>query len=154
MSGHQTALGTMNYGVYVVTCRSREKTNGLTVAWATQVSMNPPLLAVAVHKKWYSHELLTSSEYFIVHVLAEDQVTIGKHFGFVSGRDRNKFEGVDWELGFNDIPILKGCKTIMGCKKVQEVSTGDHTVFIGEILFSKIDESKTPQVLDNKVYFG
>jgi len=33
---HQPAIETMNYGVYVVTCRSGERINGLTIAWATQ----------------------------------------------------------------------------------------------------------------------
>jgi len=154
MSEHQTALDTMNYGVYVVTSKSGEKTNGLTVAWVTQISMNPALVAVAVHKKWYSHELLINSDHFIVHVLAEDQVELGKHFGFVSGRNKDKLEGVDWEPGFEAIPVIKGCKTVMGCKKVQEVSAGDHTIFIGEVVSSEIDESKREQVLDRKVYFG
>jgi len=42
----------------------------------------------------------------------------------------------------------------MGCKKVQEISAGDHTVFIGEVISSEIDESKRAQVLDSKVYFA
>jgi len=150
---HQPAIETMNYGVYVVTCRSGDRINGLTIAWATQVSMNPSLISIAVAKPWYSHELLKSSFNFVVHVLADDQVDLGKHFGYVSGRDKDKFEGLEWESGYEDVPVLKGCKAVIGCKKINEVSAGDHTIFIGEAEYSKVDESKTAQVLDSKVYF-
>lgn len=67
---HQPAIETMKYGVYVVTCRSGDRINGLTVAWATQVSMNPSLISIAVAKPWYSHELLKSSARAILPLLA------------------------------------------------------------------------------------
>jgi len=150
---HQKAAETMRYGVYIVTSRSGDNKNGLTIAWATQVSMNPTLVSIAISKPWYSHELLGDSEYFVVHVLAEDQVDIGKNFGYVSGRTKDKFEGMDWELGFMGVPVLKGCRAVLGCKKINEVDAGDHTVFIGEVEYSELDDSKTSQVLDPKTYF-
>ncbi len=150
---HQPAIETMKYGCYIVTCRSENKINGLTVAWATQVSMNPSLLTIAVGKPGYGHELLTEGDHFVLHVLAEDQVDVAKNFGYVSGRDKDKFEGVEWKTGYKGLPILEGCKAVIGCRKVNEVSAGDHTIFIGEAEFSEVDDSKVAQVLDPKVYF-
>jgi len=150
---HQKAVEAMRYGLYVVTCRSGDKKNGLTVAWVTQVSMNPTLVSIAVAKPWYSHELLVDSEYFVVHVLADDQVDVGKNFGYVSGRVKDKFEGMSWELGYMDVPVLKGCRAVLGCKKINEVDVGDHTLFIGKVEYSKMDDSKTSQILDPKIYF-
>jgi len=115
--------------------------------------MNPTLVSIAISKPWYSHELLVDSEYFVVHVLAEDQVDIGKNFGYVSGRTKDKFEGMDWEPGFMGVPVLKGCRAVLGCKKINEVDAGDHTVFIGEVEYSELDDSKTSQILDPKTYF-
>jgi len=31
---------------------------------------------------------------------------------------------------------------------------GDHTLFIGEVVSSHVDETKQEQVLDRKLYFG
>ena len=154
MTEHQAALDTMTYGVYICTCKVGEKTNGLTLGWVTQVSSDPTLLAIAVYKKWYSHKLLSESDYFIVHVLAKGQTEIGKHFGTTHGWDIDKFEGVEWKPGLEGIPVVQGCKAVIECKKVQEVSAGDHTIFIGEVVSSQIDETKKEQVLDRKVYFG
>lgn len=151
---HQPALETLSYGVYVTTCKSAEKANGLTLAWGAQVSLDPALVAIAVNKDWCSHDLLSKSDHFIVHVLAEDQTELGIHFGTTHGWDTDKFEGVDWEPGIDGIPIIKGCKTVMECKKVKEVEAGDHTVFIGEVVSARVDENKKEQVLDRQVYFG
>ena len=154
MSEHQAALDTLSYGVYIITCKVGERANGLTAAWATQVSGNPRLVAVAVHKKWFSHKLLSESDHFVFHVLAEDQTELGKHFGSVHGWDEDKFEGVEWEPGIDGIPVIQGCRTVMECRKAQEVHAGDHTIFIGEVMSSKVDEAKKEQVLDREVYFG
>jgi len=48
---------------------------------------------------------------------------------------------------------LKGCRAVLGCKKINEVDAGDHTVFIGEVEYSELDDSKTSQILDPKTYF-
>jgi len=154
MSENQAALDTLSYGVYVITCKAGNRTNGLTVAWATQVSGTPNLVAAAVCQKWFSHKLLSESDYFIFHVLAEEQTELGKHFGSVHGWDTDKFEEVKWEPGVDGIPVIQGCRAVMECRKVQEVPAGDHTIFIGEVLSSEIDETKKEQVLNRKTYFG
>lgn len=58
MSVSLGVLREMNTGVYVVTMGAQGRLNGLTVSWATRVSLDPPLVGVAVDKRWYSHELL------------------------------------------------------------------------------------------------
>ena len=154
MNEHQGALDTLTYGVYIATCKAGDKMNGLTLGWVSQVSVNPTLLAIAVHKPWYSHGILSQSDYFIVHVLAEDQTEIAKFFGSTHGWDTNKFEGIEWQPGVDGIPVIKGCKAVMECKKITEVPAGDHTLFIGEVISSQLDEQKKEQVLDRKLYFG
>jgi flavin reductase (DIM6/NTAB) family NADH-FMN oxidoreductase RutF len=108
MSEHQNNLRAMKHGIYVVTSQWGDKVNGLTVAWASQASLIPPMVAVAVDKRWYSHELLSGGRYFTVNVLADDQVPLGKHFGSKSGRTTDKLEGVEWDPGANGVPRLRG----------------------------------------------
>jgi flavin reductase (DIM6/NTAB) family NADH-FMN oxidoreductase RutF len=144
MSEHQDNLRAMSYGVYVVTSRAGDRLNGLTVAWASQVSLKPPMVAVAVDKRWYSHELLSIGENFTVNVLADDQVPLGKHFGSSSGRTP----------GVNGVPKLAGCRAWIECRKIDTVSTGDHTLFIGEVVASELNEAKTRQVYDRGAYYG
>ena len=154
MSEHQNNLRAMNYGVYVVTSKVGDRVNGLTVAWASQVSLKPPVVAVAVDKRWYSHELLSVSEHFTVNVLADDQIPLGKHFGSSSGRTTDKLEDVAWEPGNNGVPKLAGCRAWIECRKIDALSTGDHTLFLGEVVESELNEAKTGQVYDRAAYYG
>ena len=154
MREHKAALDTFPYGVYICTCKAGEKANGLTLGWVQQVSSNPTLVAITVYKKWYSHKLLSEGDYFIVHVLDEEQVELGKHFGTIHGWDTDKFEGIEWKPGVDGIPVIQGCRAVLECKKVKQVPAGDHTLFIGEVISSKVDETKKEQILDRKVYFG
>ena len=154
MGEHQGVLDTFTYGVYIVTCRGQSGVNGLTVGWAMQVSLDPALVAISVNQEWHSHKLLSDSNYFIVHVLAEDQVDAGQFFGTTHGWDTDKFENIEWEPGISDTPIIAGCKAVIQCKKIREVVVGDHTLFIGEVVSSRVDETKQEQVLNRKLYFG
>ena len=154
MSSPQEALDTLTYGVTVVTSKAGHKTSGLALSWLAQVSMDPPLVATAVHKKWHSHEVISEAEHFIVNVLAEDQTALGKHFGSSHGWDTDKFAGLDCATGIDDIPALKGCRAVLECHKINAVDAGDHTIFIGQLVRAEVDETKKEQVLDRKVYFG
>jgi flavin reductase (DIM6/NTAB) family NADH-FMN oxidoreductase RutF len=140
--------------VHVVTSKSNEKINGLTIAWATRVSNKPPLVGVAVDKRWYSHELLEKGTHFVINVLADDQINLARHFGSVSGRTTDKFKNVDYELNDSGVPVLPGCKAWIECTKINQFSTGDHSIFIGAVDRARMDESKTRLIYDRKALSG
>ena len=89
-----------------------------------------------------------------MNVLADDQVPLGKHFGSSSGRTTDKLGGVEWEPGDNGVPKLEGCRAWIECRKIDTVSTGDHTLFIGKVVASERNEAKTGQVYDRTTYYG
>jgi len=110
-------------------------------------------VAIVVYKEWYSRGILSEGDFFILHVLDERQVELGKHFGSTHGWDTDKFERADWKPGIDGIPILQGCRAVIACKKVREVPVGDHTIFVGEIISSRVDDTKREQILDRNIYF-
>ncbi|MEM2107250.1 MAG: flavin reductase family protein, partial [Candidatus Bathyarchaeia archaeon] len=65
----QTVLDKILNGVTVVTSKAGSKINGLTIAWATQVSFQPPIVAVSVGKTRYTHDMIQSSRIFAVNIL-------------------------------------------------------------------------------------
>ena len=148
------ALRELNPCVYVVTSRSNDKINGLTIAWATRVSNKPPLVGVAIDKRWYSHELLEDGTHFVINILADDQIRLARGFGSVSGRTVDKFKDLDYEFNDLGIPVLTGCKAWIECTKVDQFSAGDHSFFVGSVDHTRIDESKTRMSYDRKALYG
>ena len=51
-------------------------------------------------------------------------------------------------------PKLAGWRAWIECRKIDAVSTGDHTLFIGEVVSSELNEAKTGQVYDGAAYYG
>ena len=71
----------VSHGVYIITVRTKERINGMTAAWVSQVSMNPLLLMVSIAPLRFSHNLIKESGYFAINVLDEDT----QHYGTVFG---------------------------------------------------------------------
>ncbi|MEK7308847.1 MAG: flavin reductase family protein [Nitrospirota bacterium] len=121
-------------GVFVITTAKGGKVNGMTAVWVARSSMNPPLLSVSIGKTRYSHQLIKDSGVFAVNILSEKQIEQGKHFGFKSGKNTDKFKDAEYTAAKTGSPILKDIAGYFDCKVVNTCDAGDHTIFVGEVL--------------------
>lgn len=126
------------HGVYVVTTRLGDVVNGMTAAWVSQVSLKPLLIMVSIAPSRYSHDLIKKSGIFAVNVLDRDQADLGKRFGFKSGRQVDKFAGLEWTAGATGAPILPQAYACLELKLTETVPAGDHTLFVGEVVAAEV----------------
>ncbi|MBM4274890.1 MAG: flavin reductase [Deltaproteobacteria bacterium] len=126
------------HGVYVVTTRLGDKVNGMTASWVSQVSLKPLLVMVSIAPPRYSHDLIKESRVFAINALRPDQVDLGKRFGYKSGRQLDKFAGLDWLAAATGAPILPQAYAYLDCRLTDTFTAGDHTLFIGEVVEAKI----------------
>lgn len=132
----------MTYGIYVLTTRFEDIINGMIVSWASQISYEPPLFMVAVHPNRYSHRLLVQSGYFALHILAREQKDLLARF---KGPDAGeKFESIAWEDGVTGCPVLENCIGCMECRIVQDLSPGNHTLFMGQVVHAVFHGESIP----------
>lgn len=125
----------ISYGVYIVTSRSGGRINGQAANAVMQVSSQPPLVAIAINRENLTHAFIKDSGLFAVSILAREALPklIGG-FGFKSGREVDKFAGVEYRLGTNGCPILQ--QDTVGYIEARVVSlleAGTHTIFVGEV---------------------
>lgn len=135
-------LDKFSYGVYIITSKYENILAGLTCAWVTQVSFSPLLIAVAIGKARYTHDIILKSGVFAVHILSEEQIELARHFGLQSGRNTDKFKNIDYELETTGVPILKNAVAWLKCKVYACYEVGDHTIFVGEILEGRIQREE------------
>lgn len=130
------ALALISHPVGILTVKSGEKINGMTVAWFCQISMNPPMVAVAVSPKRYTWELLKEEELFGISLLTEEQEEICELFGTVSGRTSDKFRmaGIEPYTGEGGVPLIPGALACGVFRKERVVETGDHLLIIGRCI--------------------
>ncbi len=121
------------------------KANILTVAEIFNLSIGQPVwVGIAVREATYSHGLIKGQEEFTVNLptAAMRKEVLG--CGTCSGRDGiDKFE----KFGLTALPskhiktpIIAECPVNLECKLVGFHHTGDHDLFIGEVLLEHIDE--------------
>lgn len=141
-------------GVYIVTVKAGDRINGMTAAWISRVSRNPPMVMVSIGHKSYTNELIEKTKYFVVNTLAGGQQEMGKHFGFKSGRDTDKMQGIEYSEGKNGVPILREAVSYLECELSDTLIAGDHTLFIGKVIGGGVlDSSKSPLVFQRSDFF-
>jgi flavin reductase (DIM6/NTAB) family NADH-FMN oxidoreductase RutF len=144
----------ISHGVYVITVRSKEKINGMTAAWVSQVSLQPLMLMVSIAPARYTHAMIKESGYFAINALSEDQKDIAKHFGFKSGRKTDKFKGLSYFDAPNGSPVLDGALAFFECRVADAFKAGDHTLFVGEVITARLLKSdKKPLIFHWEDYF-
>lgn len=139
--------------VAVVTTKTKDKANGLTVSWVSQVSYSPPLIMVTIAPKNFSYKMIKESGIFAVNILTKDQISLGKHFSSSSGRDTNKFEGMTYDEKKTGSPILKDVYSYLDCKVVSTHEAGDHILFIGEVVDASATCNGTPLFFKSADFF-
>jgi flavin reductase (DIM6/NTAB) family NADH-FMN oxidoreductase RutF len=148
------ALGLMVHGIYVLTTSCQDEVNGMIASWASQLSFDPPLVAVAVHPNRYSHRLIEKSRAFALHTISRDQKDFLKLF---KGPDpAAKFTSLRWSKGVTGAPLLSDCLAYVDCRVKTTLSPGNHTLFIGEVVDGGIVSRGVPlSTLDYEgVYTG
>jgi len=130
------ALYKLGYGLYVVCSRKGNKLNGQIANSVFQITSEPPTVAVSINKNNLTHEFIKTSKVFTASVLCQDTPLsfIGR-FGFKSGRDIDKFEGINYKTGETQAPVvIDNAVAYLETRVTQEVDVGTHTVFIGEVV--------------------
>lgn len=133
---NNSAMFKLSYGLFVLSAKEGDKSNGCIVNTVQQVTTTPNRITVAVNKANFTHDMIVNTGEFNVSILSEE-VTFDtfKHFGFQSGRDVNKMEGLEnYEIAENGIFYLtKGANAYLTAKVVQTVDLGTHTLFLADV---------------------
>ncbi|MEO0334311.1 MAG: flavin reductase family protein, partial [Bacteroidota bacterium] len=137
------ALRKITYGFYIVTTRkpSQEMTArdkdyiaAGTISWVNQASFEPPLVTVAVQKYTDLHETIEKSRVFAVNIVGKDDQGMLKPFAEKSIIEGDTINGFAFEDGKTGAPILRDVPAYFECKVVEDLSRGDHSVYLGEVV--------------------
>jgi len=134
------ALYKLGYGLYVICSRKGDKLNGQIANTVFQVTSEPPAIAVAINKNNLTHEFITQSKVFTASILSQDTpLSFIGHFGFKSGRDIDKFEGINYTIGDTQAPVVTdNTLAYLEARVINQVDVGSHTIFIGELVGAEV----------------
>lgn len=140
------ALYKLSYGVFLLTTKTDTKENGCITNTCIQVANSPTRVAISVLNSNYTCNLIMESGVFALSILDEDCTfeTI-KHWGFQSGRDVDKMNGLTLPRDCNGVAYLpwQTC-SVISCKVVESHELGSHTLFIAEVEDAVLLSDKNP----------
>ncbi|MFC1948735.1 flavin reductase family protein [Chloroflexota bacterium] len=141
-----TALHKIGYGLYVVCSKKGDKFNGQIANTVFQITSEPPTVAVSINKNNLTHEFIQESRVFTASVLCEaTPLSFIGNFGFKSGRDLDKLEGIEHKTGKTGAPVVtQSAVAYLEAKVTREVDVGTHTIFIGEVIDADILSEEEP----------
>ena len=139
------ALFKISYGLYIVSSGSKEYGNGFISNTIFQVTSEPPRFAACCNKDNHTAGVIQSSGSFSVSILQSGAAAgIFGTFGFKSGKDINKMEGMDVKYGETGVPIvLNETIAFLECRVVETYDVGTHLMVIGELVQADVlDDGK------------
>lgn len=121
------------------------KYNPITLGWTMITSGSPPMMAVSIGLTRYSLEAFRHAGEFVVAMPSADQEAEAMLFGTRSGRDCDKFAQAGTKLqpaAAIDCVLMAEAVANFECKLVGEMTTGDHVLFVGEVVRSHVHETE------------
>lgn len=125
-------LGRFATGIVIVTaCSAEGKPVGLTISSFNSLSLNPALVLWSIDLNSSSLETFRASDSFAINILSHEQLALCKQF---SRKGVDKFAGIEYSHGISGAPLLDGSAAHIQCKTVQRIPTGDHELYVGQVL--------------------
>lgn len=128
------AMGRFVTGITVVTTLADGRPQGITVNALSSVSLDPPLVMVALDRSRFITPMVRASGRYAVNILADGQQAVSDCFaGADVTPDRHAFCGAAWRPGSGGLPLIDGALAALECTIIDTFSAGDHDLFVARV---------------------
>ncbi len=154
-AARKTTLRMIPYGLFVVTTRRGDDIAAGTINWLTQVSFQPPLVALGLKADSSTLAHVTEIGQFAVNVLGSGQKDLAFAFFKPTQVEGNRLNGYAFETGATGAPLLVDAPAWFECRLTDVVDRGDHHVVVGEVVEAGVRRESAPLTLSEAgVFYG
>lgn len=139
----KAVLRLFTYGLYAVTCAHEGIANVFTANWLSQVSFDPPIVAVSVENDSTSLGLILGSGLFAVNVYSSNQRELAGALGKPRARVGDKLAAVPHTTSNNGLPLLTDTLGYVECRVLGGLAVGDSTLVAGEVIGAGVEHEGT-----------
>jgi flavin reductase (DIM6/NTAB) family NADH-FMN oxidoreductase RutF len=143
-------LQKLTYGHYILTAlksgeelesRQEDYIAAGTLNWASQVSFDPPMLAIAVGQKSDLNETINYSGKFTLHLISTDNSDMVSAFGSKSEINEDQINGFKYSKVDNQV-ILDDTSGYITCEVTDYKHVGDHFLYFGKVISGALNDSE------------
>ncbi len=147
LQAKKEALCLIPYGLYAVTCNDGSQRTAFTASWLTQCSFEPPLVAMAVRRDSLPAHLIAAAGSFAINFVGPEQMELLKELVKPASQVGDKLVGQQVHDGDTGAPLLACAIAWLECRVAAQVTPGDHTLVIGEVVAAGRSGHERPLVL-------
>ncbi len=139
-NARKVVLRQFTYGLYAVTAAHDNDRGIFTANWLSQVSFDPPLVALSIEIDSATLGLIRADGHFTVCPLADGQRELAGNLGRPKARAGDKFAAYELETvpTQRGTPALAAALGFVECAITSETPTGDSVVLIGEVIEARV----------------
>jgi flavin reductase (DIM6/NTAB) family NADH-FMN oxidoreductase RutF len=129
--------------VALLTTAWRGNWNVMPAAFVTPLSIDPPLIGVAIHPARHTHDMIKYSEEFALNIPTRELLHHTQYLGSVTGAQLNKLELTKlptFRARKINAPLLEGCVGWIECGVHDAYQIGDHTLFVGKVVAASAEK--------------
>ena len=126
-------LAALTTGIYVLTVRDGDRRHGMSSSWVTQVSGDPPLVAAAIDRRHFSHDVVERTRRFALNVIGARAKHLEDYFYSAASRRPDNLDTVAREDSPDGPPLLRDAMATLECRVTAAHAAGDHTLFVASI---------------------
>lgn len=128
------ALRLFTYGLYAVSVRAGDQANAFTANWLSQVSFEPPLVALSVDNAASSLPMIRAAGRFVVNVFSAEQRDFSGRLGKTLSRSPDKLDGITLGETTSGQPYLRDTLGWVEVAVESEMPAGDSTLLLGRVV--------------------
>ena len=125
------------------------KYNPITLGMLMTPSIRPPIFAVSIGRNQYSVGAFRRSREFVIALPSEAQHDETLLYGTKSGRTMDKLAAAGAKTQPAEVidgVLLSDAVANYECRLIAEFETGDHIVFLGEVVATHVNETPQPRL--------
>ena len=138
-------------GVAVLSVHDDADSLAITVGSLVSLSLEPPLVGVAVGVQSAMHEPMRAADRFALSLLAAGQQRIAQHFARSGLPPLVRWREVEFRSGRGG-RLIDGAVGWLECSKRDELPVGDHTFVVGAVDAAERGEAQWPLVYLEREY--
>ena len=129
-------------GIGVVTAfDENDKPVGMTVNSFSSVSLEPPLISIAIEHSASAWAVLEKARLWTVNILEANQESLSRRFAAATP---DRFDGVGWQRGADGSLMFDGALAQIVCERWGSMEAGDHTILLGLVVGGKAADHGRP----------
>ena len=138
------ALRLFTYGLYAVSVRAGDQRNAFTANWLSQVSFDPPMVALSIENASASLPLIREAQRFVVNIYASAQRDLAGRLGKTLSRAPDKLDGIALGATPSGQPFLSDTLGWIEVALESETPAGDSTLLLGRVVDAGVQRRGEP----------